>query len=403
MTTFAHVDADCFYVSCERIRDEMLSERPVAVLGNQGACVIAASYEMKAVGVNVAMPVWKAKRICPEGLFIKRDFRWYGLLSRAMQDVLDEFSDHIEYYSVDESFLDLGSGVRNLLGRAVEMRSRMLNATGLPVSVGIGPTRTLCKLASKANKPFGALVINDANREAILSTTPVEKVNGIGHRLLKRCHSNGIYTALDFTRRAQSEIKRIFFKPGEAIWYELQGQPVFSINPERGDRKIVSRGGSLWGNYRDKKYVWGFVMRNMERFMSTLWEEQLEIRRLTLVLRRSEGGADTFTQELPDYTNDQATMMEAIQVAYSRAFMDGVSYMRMHIVGENIRNSSVKQLNLFNKEDARRHVIQQLKMKINKRFGLFTLRTAASGHAAAVFKDKVSDFEIVDIPNKHLF
>ena len=99
-----HLDADCFYVSAERVRDAFLRGKPVGVLGNQGACVIAKSYEMKAVGVKTGEPIWEALVKCPEGIYIKRDFRWYEVLSRRMLDVVRELSPRVEYYSIDEFF-----------------------------------------------------------------------------------------------------------------------------------------------------------------------------------------------------------------------------------------------------------------------------------------------------------
>src|SRR5438552_4925854 len=99
-----HVDADCFYVSAERVRDGFLMDLPVAVLGNQGACVIAKSYEMKAVGVRTGEPIWDALKKCPHGIYLKRDFRWYEVLSRRMLAIVREFSPQVEYYSIDEFF-----------------------------------------------------------------------------------------------------------------------------------------------------------------------------------------------------------------------------------------------------------------------------------------------------------
>src|SRR5690242_5037107 len=101
-----HVDADAFYVSAERVRYEHLVDTPVGVLGNQGACVIAKSYEMKARGVKTGMPIWDAQKLCPEGLYVKRDFRWYEVLSRLMLDVVRDLSPRVEYYSIDEFFFD---------------------------------------------------------------------------------------------------------------------------------------------------------------------------------------------------------------------------------------------------------------------------------------------------------
>src|ERR1700730_9167957 len=92
---FGHLDADCYYVSAERVRDSFLLGKPVGVLGNQGACVIAKSYEMKTAGVKTGMPIWDSIKLCPKGIYVKRDFRWYEVLSRQMLDVVREFSPRV--------------------------------------------------------------------------------------------------------------------------------------------------------------------------------------------------------------------------------------------------------------------------------------------------------------------
>src|ERR1700738_2771149 len=97
-----HIDADSYYVSAERVRNRFLLGKPVGVLGNQGACVIAKSYEMKAYGVKTGIPIWEALTLCPNGIYVKRDFRWYEVLSRMMIECLRDFSPKVEYYSIDE-------------------------------------------------------------------------------------------------------------------------------------------------------------------------------------------------------------------------------------------------------------------------------------------------------------
>lgn len=404
MKCYAHVDADCFYVSCERLRAPWLKDRPVAVLGNQGACVIAASYEMKDAGVDVAMPIWKAKKICPNGIFIKRDFRWYGVLSRAMQEVLGRFTDHLEYYSIDESFLDLGCPPGDWQSLAEQIRAEMLQETGLPVSVGIAGTRTLCKMASKSNKPFGALYVNEQDRESILANTELEKVNGIGRRLIKRAHNMGLRTALDFAKSRREDIKRVFHRPGEAIWYELNGQPIHKICPVKSEQKVVSRGGSIWGHYSDPTYIWGFLVRNMERFLTTLWEDQIELSRMAVILRTSSGPSFEASEALPDYTNEQSVLMESMRRLFKKAYRRGHKYCRVHIVGAPLRQNRAKQTALFELEHSPMDpALKRLKAQVNRKHGLFALRNASTQYCAEVFKDKVSDFEITDVPGKHLF
>src|SRR5262245_13644729 len=149
LTAVGHLDADCFYVSAERVRNSFLKGKPVGVLGNQGACVIAKSYEMKAAGIKTGDPIWDALKLCPDGVFVKRDFRWYEVLSRRMLDVVREFSPAVEYYSIDEFFFKAAPHKGLSLQETAEaMRGRVLESVGVPVTVGIARTKTLAKLVS---------------------------------------------------------------------------------------------------------------------------------------------------------------------------------------------------------------------------------------------------------------
>ncbi|MHC5544803.1 DNA polymerase Y family protein, partial [Singulisphaera rosea] len=166
-----HLDADCFYVSAERVRYHHLVDMPVGVLGNQGACVIAKSYEMKAAGVKTGEPIWEALKKCPDGLYVKRDFRWYEVLSRRMLEIVRDLSTRVEYYSIDEFFFDATSP----RGEAPEayakrIRDRIWEELRVPVTVGIARSRTLAKLISDSAKPFGfKAVLNRDEEERLLA------------------------------------------------------------------------------------------------------------------------------------------------------------------------------------------------------------------------------------------
>ena len=131
-----HVDADAFYVSAERVRYAHLADMPVGVLGNQGACVIAKSYEMKAAGVQTGEPIWEARQKCPEGVYLKRDFRWYEVLSRKMLAAVRELSPAVEFYSVDGATRSPETAARP--GTAARRRRRV---TDLSVWVKRPPPR----------------------------------------------------------------------------------------------------------------------------------------------------------------------------------------------------------------------------------------------------------------------
>src|SRR4051812_41794651 len=141
-----HIDADCYYVSAERVRYGHLAGLPVGVLGNQGACVIAKSYEMKAKGVGTGMPIWDALKVCPDGLYVKRDFRWYEVLSRMMLEVVKAHAPTVEFYSIDEFFFAAVPPRGLDHQRYAELiRDRIMERVRVPATVGIARSKTLAK------------------------------------------------------------------------------------------------------------------------------------------------------------------------------------------------------------------------------------------------------------------
>lgn len=403
MKVIAHIDADCFYVSCERIRDKSLMNRPVAVLGNQGACVIARSYEAKPFGITVGMPIWQAKALCQKAVYIKRDFQWYGVISHAMQDIFKSYSERVEFYSVDESFIDFGELKKDWRELASKMQNEILEKLGIPVSVGISMSRTLAKIGSEQNKPFGITVVNPENLYDFLTKTDVGEICGVGFRLKKRLDQVGVVTCLDYVNYGRENIKRLLHKPGEEIWYELQGKSILQIKDVRPQRKVISRGGSLWGHHSDAKYIFGFLMRNLERFCESLLKEQIEVKNFILILRSKDEKIYKASLPLPDHTNDFEILTYALKSAFKKLYVNGELYSYCHLIATDLRSETPKQLSFIELENERKHKLFELKQKINERFGLFTLRSASTAYANKVFHDKISDYEIVDIDGKICF
>jgi nucleotidyltransferase/DNA polymerase involved in DNA repair len=279
-----HLDADCFYVSAERVRDRFLLGKPVGVLGNQGACVIAKSYEMKKAGVTTGMPIWEALRLCPLAVFVKRDFRWYEVLSRAMLAVVRTFSPRVEYYSIDEfAFEAVPLPGLSLLETAEALREAVRRQVGVPVTVGIGRTRTLAKLIADTAKPFGALALADPDAErALLDRLPVTEISGIAARRSARLEPYGITNCLDLALADRRLVRHLLTRVGEALWYELNGNPVMPLHTERPPHKMLSRGGSLGGAAADPERIYAWLVRNVERLVEELefylvWAGQLYV------------------------------------------------------------------------------------------------------------------------------
>jgi DNA polymerase-4 len=183
-TSIIHADLDAFYASVEQLKDPGLAGKPVIVGGASGRGVVtSASYEARRFGVASAMPTWRARRLCPQGIFIAPDFESYGKYSRLVREVFDSFSPTVEQISMDEAFIDVSHARRmwpDAATLAEALRYAVKARTGLVVSAGVASNKFLAKLASTRAKPDGIVVVPPDEAAGFLSPLPLESLWGVG-------------------------------------------------------------------------------------------------------------------------------------------------------------------------------------------------------------------------------
>jgi nucleotidyltransferase/DNA polymerase involved in DNA repair len=399
-----HLDADCFYVSAERVRHAFLRGKPVGVLGNQGACVIAKSYEMKAKGVKTGEPIWEAYEKCPEGVYLKRDFRWYEVLSRAMLDVVREHSPRVEYYSIDEFFFEQVpvSGL-SPEGAAQAIRDAIWKRVRVPVTVGVARSKTLAKLISDTAKPFGARAVlgRDAERK-LLAKLPVTEITGIAHRRAARLAPHGITTCLQFADADRCFIRRLLTIVGEALWYELNGEAVQPFHTDRPPHKMLSRGGSLGESTADPDRLLAWVARNLERLIEELEWHAVKAGRLHVWLGYANGGSAEANAPLLAPTDRFGLLLEACRDAIDRSW-DGSAVNRMHLVASRLARPEFVQRGLFDPPDERAAAVAGVKRSVNGTVGRFALRSGATLPLADIYRDSAAGYDICDIRGKQCF
>lgn len=229
MPVFALVDCNNFYASCERVFNPRLIGRPVVVLSNNDGCVVARSNEAKALGIGMGVPEFKVRELIQrhDVAVLSSNYALYGDLSRRVMDTLRGLASQVEIYSIDEAFLDV-SGFGGRLEHARQMRQTVRQWTGIPVSVGIGPSKVLAKVANKlAKKTPGAEGVYDlcdeaARREA-LERFPVADVWGIGPAHAKLLLGHGCETAADLRDADERWIKKRLGVVGVRMVHELRG------------------------------------------------------------------------------------------------------------------------------------------------------------------------------------
>ncbi len=244
---FALVDCNNFYVSCERTFDPKLEGRPVVVLSNNDGCIIARSEEAKAFGIGMGNPFFQVRDIIERhGVRVfSSNYTLYGDMSSRVMSILSEFSPEMEVYSIDEAFLDF-SHLENSKMEPVarEIRKKVKQWTGIPVSVGIAGTKTLAKLANrtaKKNPLSGGVFLFDGKEKTkvLLGKTETRDIWGIGGNLSVRLQREGIYTALALVEADDEKIRNILGVCGLRTAMELRGIPCIRLENAALPRKSV--------------------------------------------------------------------------------------------------------------------------------------------------------------------
>jgi DNA polymerase V len=244
---YALVDANAFYASCERVFRPDLEGKPVVVLSNNDGCIVARSKEAKALGIDMQKPYFQLKDILKKHRVIvfSSNYTLYGDMSQRVQMVLRTFAEKMEVYSIDESFLWWGSALpKPWHDLGWEIRNTIYRWTGLPVGVGIGPSKTLAKLANHLSKravgATGVHVLDDeATATAALGAVELTDIWGISRGFRRRLATLGITTPLQLRDASPPMIRKLMGVVGEKMVYELRGEPCIELELFRPDKQNI--------------------------------------------------------------------------------------------------------------------------------------------------------------------
>ena len=269
------VDCNNFYVSCERVFNPSLRGKPVVVLSNNDGCIIARSNEAKAIGIPMGAPLHLYKTLIKQNKIFtySSNYTLYGDMSSRVMSVLNYFIPNIEIYSIDEAFLNLKNfNIQSLQDEMFKIRERIYQWTGIPVSIGIGPTKTLAKLANKIakkNSSNGVYILTVSTQLThILSDMKLEDIWGVSKGWGNRLRSIGINNPRQLQQANPRQIRTLISVVGERIIYELRGQPCLALEEVINKKSItVSRSFGNMINDKDslKKALANYVARAAEK------------------------------------------------------------------------------------------------------------------------------------------
>jgi len=316
--TILHADLDAFYASVEQMLDPSLSGLPIAV---GGGVVLAASYEAKAFGVQGGMAGRRAKELCPDLRFVSGNFTEYQKLGDAAIGVLDDFTPLVERISIDEAFADV-AGCEHLFGTpadmAAEVRRRVRDEVGLPISVGVARTKHLAKIASQVAKPDGLVVVDPQAERDFLQELPVELVWGVGPVTKARLAGLGVTTIGQLAETPGRSLEQLL---GQAIGGKLE-----ALAQNKDPRKIITRrrarsvgSQSALGRRPATSDVIGPTLRHLaDRITTRLRAKTRAGRTVTVRVRFADLRAVTRSVTLPDAISATNTLAEiAEELVYS--------------------------------------------------------------------------------------
>lgn len=386
-------DVNNFYVSCERVFNPDLWHRPVIVLSNNDGCAVARSDEVKNMGVKMGAPIHQiADLVNHENIAVlSSNYALYGDMSHRAVSIIEQYCDDIEVYSIDESFINYKNFKHlNLIEHNQNLVKQIRQWIGLPVCVGIAPSKTLAKVANHFAKKLkvagNVLMLNNPYQQTeALKHLEVNDIWGIGRALTGKLNNIGIFTAQQLRDSDIKNMRRRFGVVMERTITELRGQSclAFDADPEKKKQIICTR------SFGEKTCKYGLLSEalayHVTRACVQLREQSSVASCITVGIRtnpfskRDKQYVQSITIKIPSPTDDTRIFLQATEQALKKIFKQGFQYKKVGITLNDICDKDCVQTDMFVKETPSDYKLMNVLDSINQRFGKGVARFATEG------------------------
>lgn len=388
-------DANNFYVSCERVFQPALRNRPVVVLSNNDGCVVARSEEAKALGITMGVPLFQVEDVVEaNGVRVySSNYELYADMSVRMLEALQEFTPEVEPYSIDEAFLRLVTpDGEPLADHAAEIRRKVLQWTGVPLSLGVAQTKVLAKIANRvAKKTPEAQGVFDltppADLEEVLARTAVEDVWGVGPAYARKLKAAGITTALQLRDADRRWVRQRLTVVGARIVEELRGVNCLPLEECPPARKSVTCSRTFGREITSRDELREAVALYLTRAAEKLRKSKMAAGVVSVFVSTNRFSAgprysNSATLELAYPTDSTGELLAWAFKALDRVYRDGYSYKKAGVLLLRLTPADRLTRRLYGGEDFERsHRLARVIDEINRRHGKDTVRLGASNPA----------------------
>jgi len=399
----AIIDCNNFYVSCERIFNPKIKEKPTVVLSNNDGCVIARSQEVKDLGVKMGTPIFLINHLVEMHNInvYSSNFALYGDISNRIMSIIKDDNPDAEIYSIDEAFISINSRYRNPKEYCLQLMEKIYQWTGIPVSIGIGKTKTLAKVANHLSKKKfindSVCLIDDQNID-LLKTVKVQDIWGIGRRKNRFLKINGIYNAYDLKDANPKWIQKHMSIISRHTVDELNGIKKIEIDSDFITKKSISTSRSFNRNISDFKTIRSAISSHASRASEKLRAQNSFVNSIGVYL-----STNRFRSDLPQYRryvnvslpmalNDTSGIIHACIEGLDKIFKKGFDYKKCGIVLTDLVHKDQVQESIFYKRRLNDEKISESIDVINKTFGPDTIRYAVQGRGSSwsIKREKLS-------------
>lgn len=299
-----HVDMDAFFASVEQLDHPEYRGKPVIVGGVSDRGVVSTcSYEARAFGVHSAQPAYMAKKLCPDGIFVRGTMSRYSEVSKQVFKILHEICDHVQVVSIDEAYLDVSELFYTPTYIAKHIKKRVKEEIGLTLSVGISYNKFLAKLASDWNKPDGMMVIKEEMVPDILKPLPIRKVHGLGKKSVERLNRIGIFTVDDMLKYDRTFYEQFFGKFGTEIYQRIHGIDHRPVASEGGGRKSIGSETTLKEDTSDVLSLKNHLTHFAIKIEEVLVKKHIGAKTITIKLKTFDFKQHTRSKTLNHYVH----------------------------------------------------------------------------------------------------
>lgn len=372
-----HVDMNSFYASVEMSYDGSLKGKPLAIAGNveeRRGIIVTCSYEARKFGVKTTMPIWQAKKLCPQLIIRKPNFERYRKASLAIFEVLRQYTEIVEPVSIDEGYLDISECAEwgSPLEIAKSIQERIYNTMDLPCSIGIAPNKFLAKTASDMKKPMGITVLRKRDVARILWPLQVQEMHGIGGKTSAKLQSIGIHTIGNLAKAPESQLKQLLGINGTRLKERANGIDARVVDPEAiFDHKSIGNSTTLPHDITNQRELLAVLGKLSEKVAVRLKNKRLLGQKIGVTIRYKDRRTITRSKMVPNPVFEKADILNWATDLFLKNW-NGEAIRLLGVTAYDVieKEAAFKQLDIFSfQEDAEKEPLYEAMEHLQNKYG----------------------------------